>query len=102
MFKIKYNKVNINFSNEIEIESDEKTYGFNVSIEHKNYGDIVYNNVTEVHWGYNFKKKILNNDNIKVAIESDLHGTGVTLSIDDITSLKITDAAYLRKTFVKY
>lgn len=89
-----YYKEPLDLAKEHEILSD-KSYGFNVVVQRKN--EIlpeIYHNVTEVHYLF----PSLHNDK-RIAFESDIHCTGLTSSIEHITSVIITDAAKIEDQF---
>ena len=57
---------------------EENCYGFNVRIKYKDGRKEIRNNVTEIH--YNYPSLI----GRQVAFESDIHGTGGSVFIDEI------------------
>ena len=57
-----------------------KNNGFNVRIKYKDGREEMRNNVTEIH--YNYPSPII--EQRKVAFESDIHGMGGTVEIDNI------------------
>jgi hypothetical protein len=63
----------------------ESEFGFNVTICVLNERLVEFRNVTEVHWMYNLDKN-------RVAIESNIHGTGATYYVAVINSIQISDA----------
>lgn len=53
-----------------------------------------FNNLTEIHWMYSSPI-----DNKQVAFESNVHGTGLTINIERIKSLKIQIATEVKASF---
>ena len=87
-------KININGNiitpvNELEIKTDSK-HGFNVLITKPNKCT-PYFNVTQIHYNYN-------NSN-ELAIESDIHSTGLTCGTNTIELIEIIEARKLFKCF---
>ena len=82
----------------------EKKNGMTVKVTFKKgvcwakYEDEVeqtYNNVTQVHFGY---EGAIGGRN-KVAFESDIHGTGCTEIITDILEMEVTPATKIEEHF---
>lgn len=88
-FKYKGNALDPNKEHELFSDSE---FGFTVRLITTRY-IVVCNNVTEVHWLY---PRI---GEQRVAIESDIQGTGRTVAISEIKFLEITDAKYLAEKF---
>ena len=55
----------------------------------------VYRNVTEVHWNY---PRVATSSR-HVAIESDVHGTGITWDIDWVDELKVVPEIEIAEAF---
>ena len=56
----------------------------------------VYRNVTEVHWNY---PRVAPSFSRHVAIESDVHGTGITWDIDCVAELEVVPETELAEAF---
>jgi hypothetical protein len=67
-----------------------KPLGMDVSLLHREAGWLEFHNVTEVHFGYRPGH---------VALESDVHGTGATHEVADITEFKVLSAQRLADEF---
>jgi len=70
-----------------------KNYGFNVKIKYKDGKEEIRNNVTEIH--YNYPSPIRG----QVAFESDIHGTGGTVFIDEIEEFEAVLADKKEKNY---
>lgn len=68
--------------------------GFNITVVYtadswraeKGHPKETFNNCTEFHWRYNEKSGINTKES---AFESDIHGTGCTRKVDEITSVLV-------------
>ena len=72
----------------------EENYGFNVKIKYKDGTEEVRNNVTEIHFNYPSPLKIKS-----VAFESDIHGTGGTVEIEEIKEFEAIMAKKKEKSY---
>ena len=61
------------------------SYGNKVWIRFKNGNEVTLHNVTEIHYNYPSSS-----GNISTAFESDIHGTGITYSMNDIVEFETT------------
>ncbi len=86
---IKFIGYNLDNTKEHEINADLKNYPFGFSVKvyfNESYDgkfeEEIYNNITEVHYLYKTVGK-------RVALESDIHGTGCTRKLKCIDSIEI-------------
>ena len=70
-----------------------KSHGFNVKIRYKDGKEETRNNVTEIH--YNYPSPI----GRQVAFESEIHGTGGTIFIDEIEEFEAVLAKKKEKNY---
>ena len=66
-------------------------YGFNIKIKLKDGTEEVLHNITEIHYNYGGTKRI--------AFESDIFATGITIEIKDIGEFETELASKKEKEF---
>ena len=53
-----------------------------VVLQTRNYGEVILNNITEIHYNYHSSRGRL--DSVRIAFESDIDCTGRTWDVNDI------------------
>ena len=100
--KLILNGVELDATKEHELIAKNENLGFKVEIKYTPESwytekNEINNNVTEVHHLFN-KHPIMGADK-RIAIESDIHGTGFHRDINDIVSVTIEDALFVADEF---
>lgn len=91
---------------EMFFDTEDYPFGVNATVRFKQNsvyeGHVgVYHNLTEVHWLYNteLSKKWPDIEELGVALESDIHGTGGTRKLVSIDSIEIVPATKKHKNW---
>ena len=93
---LKFELSNCDVFNEENIELYFKKYGICVTVTFKTGNTETYHNVTELHFNYNRHR--LRDEN-RVAIESDIHATGVTILTSSILDIQVKTENSIQEIF---
>jgi len=76
---------------EILADPNEFPFGFEIGVVNVDDTTTELHNVTEFHYMYN---RHMGNIRDRMAFESDIHGTGITVEINEVKEIEITKSTW--------